>query len=151
MNIEILKMLEENPTLDGFTMEGISEAEIAQLEQLYNDGNPFPKVLKEMLFLAGDFCPVLEFCGYNSQQEMQDDVRAEFAEDGFVIDGPHYFVDLRVLDEPFFIFLDEGDDPALHQILYDDDNNEYVGEENGTLTVIIEIGIEKYLEGRNPF
>ena len=52
MTIQYLQKLRDNNKMDGFTDEGLSLSEIAQLEQLCNNGNPFPQVLKELLFLA---------------------------------------------------------------------------------------------------
>lgn len=54
MIIEYLKTLRDNPIINGYNIEGISETEIQQLEQLYNNGNTFPKVLRELLYLAGN-------------------------------------------------------------------------------------------------
>jgi hypothetical protein len=43
MTIQYLQKLRDNNKMDGFTDEGLSLSEIAQLEQLCNNGNPFPR------------------------------------------------------------------------------------------------------------
>ncbi len=54
MEIEYLKTLRDNPVDFGVTMNytnrGIPITEIEQLEQTWNNGNPFPKALRELLF-----------------------------------------------------------------------------------------------------
>ena len=50
MTIQYLQKLRDNNKMDGFTDEGLSLSEIAQLEQLCNNGNPFPQVLKNYYF-----------------------------------------------------------------------------------------------------
>jgi hypothetical protein len=62
MEINYLKILQENPrgSEDENPMRGLSLAEIEQLETLWNNGNPFPIVLREYLFLGGEYCWVFE-------------------------------------------------------------------------------------------
>ena len=61
MEINYLKKLQENINIFQYPCEPISMIEIESLEQTYNSGNPFPKVLKELLFLAGEFCYILDY------------------------------------------------------------------------------------------
>jgi hypothetical protein len=61
MEIKYLKELELNPTLRNQTIKPIPESEISELEQLYNDGKEFPLALRELLFLAGSYCYVLDY------------------------------------------------------------------------------------------
>lgn len=59
MQINYLKKLQENPVDyldDGSSNRGLNIQQIQELEILWNNGNPFPIVLKEYLFLAGEFC-----------------------------------------------------------------------------------------------
>lgn len=50
MTINYLQILRDNPKLSKNIMRGMTLTEITQLEQAWNNGNPFPKVLKELLF-----------------------------------------------------------------------------------------------------
>ena len=152
MNINYLQKLQFNNKMDGFTNEGLTLSEISQLEQLYNNGNPFPKVLKELLFLAGNFCNYLDYSVYDSQQEMQDEERAElFDLYGIVVSRPYFFVDLSSHGLPAFIFLDEGDNPPLYQLQSHPTQNNFFRNTGGTLQTLIESRIQNYLEGYNPF
>lgn len=62
MNIEILTKLKDNPKRNPnklgyeFENEGLSVVEIEQLEQDWNNGNNFPKALRELLYLGGAYC-----------------------------------------------------------------------------------------------
>jgi len=51
-------------------IEPLSLSEISDLEQSYNNGVPFPKVLRELLYLAGKNCYVCDYGLYDTQQEM---------------------------------------------------------------------------------
>lgn len=91
MTIQYLQKLRDNNKMDGFTDEGLSLSEIAQLEQLCNNGNPFPQVLKELLFLAGNSCNYLDYSIYDSQQELQSEERLELQElYGITITRPYF-------------------------------------------------------------
>ena len=73
---KIFKKFRRNKTDGhGSTCEPIDLSGIANLEATFNNGNPFPTALKELLFLAGDYCPYLDFEGAMSQKELQDEVR----------------------------------------------------------------------------
>lgn len=100
MNIQYLTKLKDNPieysedTNNSFPIQGISEIEIIQLEQSYNNGNPFPKVLKELLFLAGKYCYVCDYGVNDSQQELQDWVREHIQERNKIINRPFFVFDV---------------------------------------------------------
>ena len=59
MEIQYLKTLKDNPSKNPggterpWTIEPIPLTEITQLEVLYNNGQLFPKALRELLYLAG--------------------------------------------------------------------------------------------------
>ncbi len=159
MIIKYLKKLKDNPIIGPFTIKGISETEIQQLEQLYNNGNPFPKVLKELLFLAGDFCSWLDFGAFDSQQEIQDEIRAKLLRvNGLSILRPHYFIDLSAYSNPVFMHLDEGDNPPLYQICDEPTSTKYYhgeeivgGDSNRTLVALIERRVRNYKLGYGAF
>ncbi len=153
MIIEYLKELENNPTRGIFSNEGIIEiTKIQKLEQDYNNGNPFPKVLKELLFLAGNYCGYLDFGSYDTQQELQNEERLELLNVfGVTISRPHYFVDLVSPGNPVFMYLDEGPNPLLYQINNNPTQSNYTRDVGGTLKDLIEERIQSYKEGHGPF
>jgi hypothetical protein len=77
MKIEYLAKLKDNPSAYPndkdykSTIQPILIEEIEHLEQLYNSGNPFPKVLKELLFLAGN--PIARICNLIAQIYLRND------------------------------------------------------------------------------
>lgn len=121
MNIEILTKLRDNPIRyhvnRNYENKGVELSEIQHLEQLYNNGNPFPKVLRELLYLAGDFCYVLDYNTHDSQKEMQESMREDLEDDEITITRPFYAVDnYGGVSHYLFIYLDEGlDDPYLYE------------------------------------
>ncbi|MDR6761150.1 hypothetical protein J2Y38_001348 [Flavobacterium sp. 2755] len=84
MNIKYLQHLKDNPvaypndTELQFKIKGIPESEIQQLELTWNNGNLFPQALKELLFLAGDFCYVCDYGPNDSQQEIQEWIKRAY-------------------------------------------------------------------------
>lgn len=159
MEIEYLKELRDNPS--GYpneaykaTIKPLSTSEIEQLESLYNSGMSFPKVLRELLFLAGKFCYVLDYSLHDSQQELQDAVRDYMAEYCRIINRPFFAIDVYNHSDQFlFVYLDEGDDPAVHEGHYfsRDDMPNWITSVSETLSSYIEALIERVKEGRNPF
>ncbi|QTD39176.1 hypothetical protein JL193_08040 [Polaribacter batillariae] len=162
MNIEVLTKLRNNPakfpnrTGNSFAIEGISLSNIEQLEQNWNNGNPFPKALRELLFLAGDYCYVLDYNLWEDQQEMQEELRDVMQSKGHSFSRPFYIIDNYAGGSVYqflFVYLD-GDqiDPIVHEY--------YVGAlERGTsldrslgqtLSSFISIGIDRVRDGRNP-
>ena len=152
MTIEYLQKLRDNPS-DGTVIRGIPLTEIAHLEQIFNNGNPFPKVLKEMLFLAGNYCYVLDLGIWDSMQEMQEEERQELLEiDSVTITRPFFFVCLASTGMGVFMFLDEGDNPVLCQILNHPTQANYYRRMDGvTLKYLIDSRIQDVLNGDNPF
>lgn len=152
MTIQYLQALRDNKTMDGFADKGLTESQISQLEQLYNNGTPFPKVLKELLFLAGKSCNYLDYSVYNTQQEMQSGERIELQDlHSLVIPRPFFIVDLASYGLPLFIFLDEGDNPQLNQLEDSPTQSNYYRRVGGTLQGLLESRIQNYLEGYDPF
>ena len=120
MKIQYLIELQNNPTKFGKLINSsivpISEEEIKQLETKYNNGKQFPKALRELLFLAGNDCYVLDYGLDDSQQELQEFVRGRMREKNRVITRPFYVIDVyNALDQFQFVYLDEKDDPAVHE------------------------------------
>jgi len=151
MVIEYLQLLQKHSTRN-FTDEGLDCEEITRLEHLFNRGNTFPKVLKELLFLAGNYCNYLDYNIYGSQQELQEEERKElFDLYGITIERPYFFVDLSSHGLPAFIFLDECDNPPLNQMVNNPTQTNFYRRTGGTLQTLINTRIRNYLEGFSPF
>ena len=164
MNIQFFTELKDNPIEFGgemnFANRGIPLSEIEQLEQDWNNGLPFPKALRELLFLAGDFCYVLDTGLMESQQEMQEEARLWMTEEGQVrvISRPFYVLEVRNEEQFVMVYLDEGDNPNIHSVYLDHDSEQYLGSGIGwnydigkTLKDFIKVRIDKVKQGRNPF
>jgi hypothetical protein len=155
MNIEILKYLEENPEAypndveDRHPIVGIPLIEIEALETKYNGGNSFPKALRELLYLAGNYCYVLDNGGFDSQDELQSSQREWMDEYNTSISRPFFIVDLVSDMENFaFIYTDvQIDDPMLYHFMVQ------TGEiyELQTLKTRIDGRIDMMKKGLNPF
>ncbi|MES2616773.1 MAG: hypothetical protein V4613_02785 [Bacteroidota bacterium] len=152
MNIEILTYLAENPIKygvnDNYPIEGIPISEIEALEVKYNDGKQFPKALRELLFLAGDFCYVLEYGAYDTQDELQQSQRDWLVEFGRTFNRNFYVVDLISDYENFcFVYTDDGDNPMIYHFSYD----------NGEIYSLVSLKeymntkIDLVKQGFNPF
>lgn len=164
MEIEYLKKLRDYPaaypndTDYKDEISGISEVEITQLKQLYNNGNPFPKALKELLFLAGESCYVLAYLN-NSQQAMRNYVRNQLQKRFLEIARPFFAIDVyNSSDQCLIVYLDEGEDPIVYSVFYDFqdyDPNDYPEVQFITplkkLSAYINSGIEDVKNGFNPF
>lgn len=162
MEIQYLTILRDNPVKIGVTRNfpnrGISEVEITQLEQLYNNGNPFPKALKELLFLAGESCYVLAYLN-DSQQAMQNYVRNQLQKRSLEITRPFFAIDVyNSSDQCLIAYLDEGEDPIVYSVFYefqDYDGDDYPEVQFITplkkLSAYINSGIEDVKNGFNPF
>lgn len=152
MTIEYLQILQGHNTMDGFIDKGLTETEINHLEQLYNNNTSFPKILKELLFLAGKSCNFLDYSIYDNQQEMQDEERLELQElHDIIITRPFFIIDLASYGLPLFIFLDEGENPLLNQLEDEPSQSKYYRRTGGTLKDLITSRIQNYLQGFNPF
>ncbi len=155
MNIEILKYLEENPEAypndieDKHPIEGLTIPQIEALETKYNGGNPFPKALRELLYLAGNDCYVLDNGGFDSQDELQSSQREWMDEYNTSISRPFFIVDLVSDMENFaFIYTDvQIDDPMVYHFTIDS------GEiyELEKLKSYINSSIDMMKKGLNPF
>ncbi|MGL6129767.1 hypothetical protein [Chryseobacterium artocarpi] len=130
MKIEILTYLRDNPAqysenteYEG-RIEPMSFSEIQNHEMIYNNGKPFPKVLKELLFLAGKSCYVLKH-NVLDINEFQKDPREWIEESNKAINHPFYVIEICDFAESFlFVHLDEDDDPIVrHAELYCEEYN----------------------------
>ncbi|MDR6457889.1 hypothetical protein J2786_000982 [Chryseobacterium vietnamense] len=160
MEIELLKYLQSNPAAypNNQEYEGrikpISPIEIQQLEVKYNNGQAFPKVLKELLFLAGNYCYVLDYNIFDTQEELQDAARSWLLFYNRNINRNFFVVDAYNAGNQFlFIYLDEGDDPIIRQAYLPSrsDIQFITSLLNKTLSQYIEDQIDDVKQGHNPF
>ncbi|KIO54546.1 SMI1/KNR4 family protein [Flavobacterium hibernum] len=158
MEINFLKYLRDNPSAYPYdkdykaTIQPISIEEIEHLEQLYNSGNPFPKVLKELLFLAGNDCYVCDYGINETQQELQEWVREDMLENKRTISRPFYAFDVYGGSQFLFIYLDDGYNPAIYEAHPYSNNDSWISRlSNLTIKNLVDNGIERIKRGENPF
>lgn len=132
MEIEYLKKLVEYPLSSsnyGQTAtpnEPLSMAVITQLESTYNNGYPFPKALRELLYLAGSYCyclvnNVYDPDDYTMQVKLQDFITEELQFMGYPQTRPFYGIDQVYPGNFRLVYLDEGDDPIVYGVDESDD------------------------------
>lgn len=158
MQIIYLTSLKNYPIKYGIDMdfpnEALSEEEIAELEILYNNGNPFPQGLKELLFLAGKYCYGLDYGIFNTQQEMQEYVRGRMVKYNRTITRPFFAIDIYNASEIFlFVYLDEGPNPTVYCGVYNHKipTPEWFYEVSESLSEYIDEIVADVKAGRNPF
>lgn len=161
MNIEYLTQLSNNPTVSDAatgvvdTLSPITMDEILTLESNYNNGNTFPVVLRELLFLAGESCYVLDYGVYGNQTHIQNAVRSWLIKSNRQISRPFFAIDVYNSYSQFlFVYLDEGiDDPLVRQaILYSKaTDSSWSTSIDYTLSEFINRRMTYLLNGYNPF
>ncbi|WP_124980996.1 hypothetical protein [Nonlabens xiamenensis] len=162
MHIEYLKDLRDYPEqypMDSehkFGNRGIPMTEIQALETQFNNSAPFPKALRELLFLAGDYCYLFSFGRYNSQQEFQLGQRQLIinANNKLQITRPYYIIDCTSFGDYFLlVYLDEGDDPIVSEAAVhgtedqEDDNGTGIRSFDMTLSEYIKFGVDNVKKG----
>lgn len=157
MQINYLQKLRDNPysnpynTNDLFKVRGISETEIVLLEQTWNSGNPFPKVLKELLFLAGEFCICFSYGPNDTQNDYQLWIRGHMAYMSRVISRPFYALHYYGGIDFLFIYLDEGDNPMIYQASPYVDEVDWIKNLNINVKDYIGASIDRIKRGENPY
>ena len=156
MQIEYLKELEKNPYHLGFPKlnnKPISETEILHLEQLYNNnGNTFPKALRELLYLAGNYCYVLDYGISESQEELQQFVRGELNYYNKIITRAFFVIDVyNAADQFLLVYLDEGENPPVYEASYYENSSSWIRLISYNLSEYLNNLIIRVKEGRNPF
>jgi len=127
MEINYLKRLGNYPSIDEKksdyinSLKPLPELEIVNLEKIYNNGETFPKALKELLHLAGSACYLLEYGLSNTREEMQEDAREWLKRYDRSITRPFFVIDVfNGGDQFLFVYLDDGNDPVVYEaVLYD--------------------------------
>jgi len=164
MEITYLKKLQENLNIGYSPCQPLPISEIENLEQTYNNGNPFPKVLRELLFLAGEDCMVLDYGaededGLSTQVGLQEWIRTMFAFKGTpLFTRPFYVIEIWQGYVFSFIFLDEGDNPMIYDSVFSPDDapldwapGTYYDNSNMTIPTLLSMRIDDVKAGRNPF
>ncbi len=156
MEIEYLKELRDypsaHPNKEYKTIKPISLQEITELENLYNEGQTFPKALRELLFLAGKYCYVLDYGLNTSQQELQEFVSELMVETNNQIRRHFYAIDVyNAYDQFLFIYLDDGDNPSLYEAYYGRNEENFIRKVQPYLTDIINKRIICIKQVYNPF
>ncbi|MEN2401076.1 hypothetical protein GKZ90_0014915 [Flavobacterium sp. MC2016-06] len=156
MKIEKLAYLRDNPIHYGktinFPIKPISIEEIEHLERIYNNDNLFPQALRELLYLAGKDCYVLDYSSDN-QEELQTDVREWLSNFNRSIARPFFAIDAHNPGEQFlYVYLDESDDPTVYQAYLPIRNDilPFTSLQR-TLSDFIKVHIDLVKKGYNPF
>ncbi|QTE36063.1 SMI1/KNR4 family protein [Mucilaginibacter gossypii] len=161
MEIKYMKVLNDNLSVTA-AYTGVKEAvspisveEIIALENKYNGGRLFPAALRELLFLAGGDCYVLDYGMNDSQEQMQESSRKYMTVFGRnrVIARPFYVIDVYNTGDQFvFVYLDEGkDDPDVYEALIGYRLNDWIHLVKSPLSALIDGRIKRFLSGGNPF
>ena len=116
MNIKYLNIIRQHPTFNNGlftdTCQGFSEAEIRRLEIKYNNGNAFPLVVKEFLYLAGKENYFFDANG--GAEHFHDGVLSEMSRMGLTFNRPILITSNYGVGNGFeFVYLDEADDPIV--------------------------------------
>jgi hypothetical protein len=142
MNIEYLKCLTENPKIwdlgnnhdpDWDVNKPMGIKEIQELEVKYNQGNEFPKVLREFLYLAGSHNWIFDYIE-DSYEELQEYVIMDFSYNNVVVGRPFFALEYEAAySGVLLVHLDAGDDPSVW--MYNPYNNQIPGQ-NGNKKMI---------------
>ena len=153
MEIKILKGLQEPNSFRPYPNKGLSMERIEALEQAYNNGNPFPRGLRELLYLAGDYCNVLDY-STDTAEKLQLRARQEMTDYGMTnLIRPFYCIDtMGGYDSGAFTFVytdEPGEDPHLNTAFLVE--NRVQGFEKAFLSAYINVKLDNIRQGRNPF
>ena len=161
MHIEYLQILVDNPKIkvpnyDAWRYnEPIDITEIEVLERIYNNGLPFPKALRELLFIAGKRCYVLDYGLFDSQDEMQQGARRWLTAYGrnFNIERPFFVIDVYNAGGQFlFVYLDEeSESPMVYEALLSESEEPWIKRLGWNLSPFIRRLTNDLLNGYNPF
>ncbi|MEO6149053.1 MAG: hypothetical protein ABIN95_11970 [Mucilaginibacter sp.] len=151
MEIKYLVSLRDNPTWGPYINRGISMEGIMALEQQYNSGQPFPKTLRELLYLAGDLCNIFDYGTNATQQKLQQEAREMLIEENRTINRPFYAIEVRDGEIFMFVYLDESDDPMVHEAVTFLTDEHWNRNLEMTLSQFCDSSIEDVKRGENPF
>jgi len=163
MEIKYQTVLNNNPTIKSKHSDYIHKLapltinEIVSLEANYNSGNQFPASLRELLFLAGQDCYVLDYGLNDTQEEMQDDARGWLVDYGFgSFTRPFFVIDVHSGSDAFlFVYLDdEASDPMVYLYILDinlDPDYSRIRATGSNLSSLVNDRISYLQRGISPF
>ncbi len=124
MEIKYLQLLNKNNFLGPVIDEPMSISEIVQLEQLYNNGSQFPEPLRELLFLAENFCSAIN-TGWPTPFEGQLEIRQWLTNKNKTISRPFFGFDPMDFNQFSLVYLDDPrPDPMVYHVTIEEDNGE---------------------------
>ncbi|MHA3786884.1 hypothetical protein ACX0HA_01640 [Flavobacterium hauense] len=156
MIIEYLRELENlnsQNLQDIFPNKPLPVTDIFQLEQLYNNGKPFPKVLRELLHIAGNKCSVISL-SRKGPFLYQLAIREAISNSDHTISRPFFAFDQFDIDLFSLVFLDEEtEDPEIvHFNLNEEESSyEYMMRSGVTLSNLIKGRIVDVKKGYNYY
>ena len=152
-----IKYLQELQNLDYQSLgrtwvnEPKSTTEILSLEQQYNAGRPFPDVLRELLYIAGNGCPLIELRPINLQQQ----IRSELNESGHSISQNFFGFDFLDFGSFSLVYTnDNTPDPKVYHVELDpseEEHTEFIEDSDFTLLKLLKHRINKVNQGFNPY
>jgi len=157
MDIKYLTVFTQHPSYsykNGVVdvLQPITSEEITTLEISYNNGSRFPVVLTELLYLAGDYCYVLDYGNTDSQDDIQQTARELLTDNNQNIIRPFYVIDIYGASQFLFVYLDEGiDDPAIYEAQPYTKDNELVRATGQTLLSLVNARVVRLLSGYSVF
>ncbi|CDN73746.1 SMI1/KNR4 family protein [Elizabethkingia anophelis] len=112
MEIKYLKKMKDTPKIGQWVNRGISEQEIAKLEQEFNIS--FPQAYKEFLYLGGDFQNCVEWStNYEYLDWRQDNIKDSMSNVNLHLKSFFVFV-VYGNDQCLFFFLKDGENPPIY-------------------------------------
>lgn len=161
MEISILKKYNNNKTnIDKYRLqnpEGKTVEDIEELEQLFNQGNPFPKAFREYLFIGGKFNSLGIQDGTDGNiKGLHEFYKEKMKQRGVSIERPFLIFDNFEGESFMFIYLDEGNDPQPWNFSvnedYDDEDNGYLWKTPfGSFSEMIDYLVNNALKGLQPW
>ena len=154
MELKYMRELTSIKSYVDFPPEGLTISEITQLETAYNNGNHFPLALREYLYVAGGFSPVVAINASNLDV-LQQRVRGYLVEYSQQINRPFLAFENWNLSQ-YFLFIygdDTAEDPVIWMAYLEPDDSEpnFLSTDGMTLTEFVNEKISWVKRGLSPF
>jgi hypothetical protein len=120
--------------------------EILALERQFNNSEPFPAVLRELLLIAGNGCPLVDL-GYS---DLQNKIRIQVSASGNTILRPYFGFDFRDNSSFNFVYTDENkDDPKVYvaELYPSFTGTEFLADSETTLLRLLKFRIDRIKRG----
>lgn len=154
MTIKYLNELEDlNYQAVGLTLGNrpLNIGEIVNMEQQYNNSNPFPDVLRELLYIAGRGCPLINL----NPSDLQQKIRGGLYEHRHITSRPFIGFDYRDGSSFSLVYTDENThDPKVYHVELEhseDTHTEFLENSGFTLLRLIKMRINEVKQGYNPY